>query len=86
MKPVIFKDKYSNHYLYSFSKRKLQYISDALFYILERYLESECSVSELSLPSSFSKKEVDFAMKQFRFYKENGFWMRKFSIFVLLLM
>ena len=73
MKPIIFKDKYNNHYLYSFSKRKLQYISEILFYILERYLENECNVSALILPSSFTEKEVDLAMRQFNFYKENGF-------------
>lgn len=73
MNPIVFKDKYNNHYLYSFSKRKLQYISEILFYILERYLEDECNILTLTLPPFFSKKEVDFAMKQFNFYKENGF-------------
>lgn len=73
MNPVVFSDKYNNHYLYSFSKRRLQYISRALFYILERYLENEYDVSTTVFPSSFDQEEITFALKQFYFYKEQGF-------------
>lgn len=73
MKPVVFADKYNNHYLYSFSKRKLQFINDVLFYVLEKYLEDEIEISQIDYPAFFTSEEVEFALKQFNFLSDNGF-------------
>lgn len=73
MKSVIFQDKTGNHYLYSFTKRRLLYISKVLYEIIKAAENSDCDNLSKHIIASSSDKDIKRRVNQFLFLKDKGY-------------
>ena len=71
MRPFTFKDSAGNCYLYSCSKKRLLYICELLFELLNEYLNSG-NIKENN--KQYKSKSWDKALYKFNYYKEHGYF------------
>lgn len=74
MKPILYKDKYGNSYIYSFSRKKLCYLNNVVFEFVKLYL-SGYNLDYILEKVSFKYPIHEFnrAKDQFLFFLENSF-------------
>lgn len=75
MKPILFSDAHSFHYLYSFRKRQIVCISPVLHAICMLYLDEGMALTAIAdrLKADYSEKELAEGCDDFLYFQHHGF-------------
>lgn len=74
MNAVVFIDKSDNHYLYSYSKKRLIYINEILYEVVKNYLVNKCFTPIDSLLSRYNEKAVRKNIEKFHILENKGYF------------